>query len=248
MSQHSRIFLFISFAALLSIALLRVPVFAQEEGAKERQLAETIAKIITGARIIITENQELFNDPNTGDKGFSVPVFEQKAAAKIKDVFGVDVKDKSLAKEAKAMWEATKQTVQEAQPIINKKGVAYKGFIPAVFAKIAAAKFMAKTPGAYAKLTTVTPIRNVVNKPDEWESKAGNMFRKSNYPKGKPYSEVSTMRGKKYLRLMQPEYYVSGCLVCHGTPKGEAHVGGGKKEGLKEGEAGAGFSIALPLK
>ena len=114
--------------------------------------------------------------------------------------------------------------------------------------KIAAGKFTAKVPGAYAKLTTVTPIRNPVNKPDEWEAKACNMFRSSNYEKNKQYSEVTTFRGKKALRLMQPEYYGEGCMACHGSPKGEVHVGGGKKEGLKVGEAGAGFSIVIPLK
>lgn len=219
-----------------------------QEGVKEREVAETIAKIITGARVIISENQFLFNDPNMGDKGFSVPVFEQKASAKIKDMFGINVYDKSLSLEAKAMWEAAKQAVKEAQPIINKKGIGYKGFIPAVFAKIAAAKFMAKAPGAYAKLTTVTPLKNPLNRPDDWESKIGSMFKQSSYEKGKPYSEIATMKGKKYLRLMQPEYYSGACLNCHGTPKGESHIGGGKKEGLKDGEGGAGFSIALPLK
>lgn len=246
MSEKFRFF-FVFLVLVFGSVFLCLPVRA-EEGDKERQVAESIAKIITGARVVISENQKLFNDPNIGDKGFTVSVFEQKASAKIKELFGIDVKDKSIPSEAKAMWEATKQTVQEAQPIINKKGVAYKGFIPAVFAKIAAAKFMAKTPGAYAKLTTVTPIRNIVNKPDEWESKAGNMFRSSGYEKGKPYSEIATMRGKKMLRLMQPEYYGAGCMSCHGVPKGETHIGGGKKEGLKEGEAGAGFSIALPVK
>ena len=246
MFNRLRFFFVVLVLAFFSV-LLCLPARAGE-GDQERQVAEAIAKIITGARVVISENQKLLNDPNLGDKGFTVAVFEQKASAKIKELFGIDVKDKSLSLEAKAMWEATKQTVQEAQPIINKKGVAYKGFIPAVFAKIAAAKFMAKTPGAYAKLTTVTPIRNIVNKPDEWESRAGNMFRSLSYEKGKPYSEVVTMKGKKMLRLMQPEYYGAGCMTCHGVPKGETHIGGGKKEGLKEGEAGAGFSVALPVK
>ena len=73
--------------------------------------------------------------------------------------------------------DASKKTVADYQPVINKQGVGFKGFIPATFGTQAAAKFSAKT-GLYLKQTTVDGLlRNPKNKADEFEAAAEEIFR-----------------------------------------------------------------------
>ncbi len=221
--------------------------FAQE-GARQRHTAELLAKLMVASRQIISENQKLFNDPDVGDKGFTPSAFADKAGANFKRLYGLDIKtDKTLPSEVQMLWQAMQDVVKDAQPVINKKGMAFKGFLPAVFARQSAAKFTAKVPGAYAKLTSIPDVHNKVNTPDEWEAKVLAKFLKPDYPKGTPFSEVADKGGKKMLRLIQPEYFVESCMPCHGEPKGEKGPGGVVKCGKKPGTGGAGFSIGLKV-
>lgn len=223
-------------------------VSAQEEGKREKQIAEQVAKIMTGARKVVSGWQETINNPNLGDKGFTPEVFAEEASRKIREDSGIDVNSESLAPEVKAMWEAMKAVITEAQPVINKRGTGYKGFVPAVFARQASGKWGAKVPGVYAKLTTVATVHNPVNKPDDWEKGVLDQFRANpDYNNRQPYYEVTTFKGSRSLRLIQPEYFVAACLNCHGKPEGEKGPGGIIKCGQEEGAGGSGFSIALPI-
>ena len=46
-------------------------------------------------------------------------------------------------------------------------------------------------------------------------------------------------------RLLIPEYYGKSCLGCHGEPKGERDITGGKKEGGRLGELGGAISVSI---
>ncbi|MBI2061136.1 MAG: DUF3365 domain-containing protein [Nitrospirae bacterium] len=237
-------------AAMVGLFILASgPSGAAERAAKEKYEATLLAQVMTAARQVLAENQGLINEPNLGDKGFTADVFAQKTIERSKRLFSIDPSDAAMPPVVKLLWESMNEVVREAQHLINEKGKSYKGFLPVVFARQTSAKFTAKMPGAYAKLTSIREIiHNPVNDPDDWEEKILMRFRKEELPKGEPYSEITTFRGKRSLRLIQPEYFLPVCLTCHGDPKGSIEpISKTKLCGQKPGAGGSGFSIALPL-
>ena len=65
------------------------------------------------------------------------------------------------------------------------------------------------------------------------------------WEKGKAFSEQASVDGKGAFRFILPEYYGESCLSCHGTPKGERDITGGKKEGGVLGELGGAISLII---
>jgi hypothetical protein len=61
-------------------------------------------------------------------------------------------------------------------------------------------------------------------------------------------AEEAQLNGKPAYRLLIPEYYEASCLSCHGEPKGERDISGGRKEGGKLGDLGGAISAAIYLK
>ncbi len=72
---------------------------------------------------------------------------------------------------------------------------------------------------------------NPDNYPDEWEQKGLRQFERG----AKEVSEVTTINGEPYMRVMKPYMTVEGCLKCHGF------------QGYKVGDIRGGMSIAVPL-
>src|SRR3989441_11392947 len=109
----------------------------------EQDAAETgrlLAILLDSGRVTVGANQALINDAEKGDKGFTPEAVEKQLVEKFKERSGVDLtnlKTANVPEMAKKLLpqqvEASKQTVAENQSIINKKGVGFKGFIPATF-------------------------------------------------------------------------------------------------------------------
>jgi len=102
--------------------------------------ARLLAILLDSGRYVINENQELFDDPMKEDKGFTPDVFEQQLVEMFRGRSGIDLRDLNSArvppstkKLLQVLVAASKEVVAEAQPAINRKGVGFKGFIPAVF-------------------------------------------------------------------------------------------------------------------
>lgn len=224
----------------------------------EQDTAETgrlLAILLDSGRVVVGANQALINDAEKGDKGFTPAVFEKQLVEKFKERSGVDLSNLKTASAPETskkllpqLVEASKQTVAENQPTINKKGVGFKGFIPATFGTKAAAKFSAKA-GIYLKQTTHDGLlRNPANKADEFEAGVLKTFADAAYPRQGEKIISEAADGGKTLRVMLPLFYGKGCLACHGEPKGEKDISGYKKEGAKEGDLGGAISVKLPLK
>ncbi len=215
-------------------------------------IALSVTTLLRSARAVISENQGLINDPNKGDKGFTGELVLREAKLNFNMLTGmkIDKIDHSTLKGKllKAEMEAIVEVVNEAQEVINKKGVGYKNFLPAVFAFRVSQKFKTKM-GKVAELKLTAPanyIRNPRNKPDKWEHDViEKHFRDPNYPTGKPVTAMEEKDGKKAYRLIIPEYYKLSCLACHGEPKGATDITGGKKEGGKLGELGGAISVVI---
>ena len=84
--------------------------------------------------------------------------------------------------------------------------------------------------GYHGHMTSLKPIRPK-NAPDGWERRALTQFEKGK----KEVSEVTTLEGRPYLRLMRPLLTEKPCLQCHA------------RQGYKLGQIRGGISVSVPL-
>ncbi len=243
---------------LRSIILLLVSgmslahVFAEGDNDLEKR-ADLAAKFLVSCRAIIAQNQELFNNPEIGDKGFTSDVFSSKVKEHYKDETGVDVSedDSSSTDPTKkilgTLLVSSKTVIDESQKILNKKGRGFKKVIPAIVGRRTGYQYNKAMGGGYSLKQTSLKFRNPANHPDAFEKKILNEFETNGYPKGKGKGEIVTNNdGSKTYRYMLPLYIKPACLQCHGDPKGERDISRKIKEGYKEGEIRGAISIKLP--
>jgi general secretion pathway protein A len=237
--------------------------------ANNRRAIETgrlLAILLDAGRITVGANQSLINDPSKGDKGFTPEVFEKELIERFRERTRVDLaglmkertganpaslKNDTVSEMAKKMLPQllviSKSVVAEYQPVINRQGMAYKGFIPATFGTRVAAKFRANF-GVYIKQTTYDGLlRNPKNKADIFETEMLEKLADPAYPRKGDKIMNEAVDGGKSIRVMLPLFYNKGCLSCHGGPKGELDISGYMKEGAKEGDLGGAISVWLNL-
>jgi general secretion pathway protein A len=215
----------------------------------EAETAELLIKLIQAGRSVVSAHQDLINDPTKGDKGFTPSYFAEQTLIKFRETTGLDLSRPAAVPRMRllfALLEAGKEVVADYQPVINKPGVAFKGFIPALWGRKTGEKFAQRT-GIRVKLTA-TDYRFPGNRPDQFEAEVLQQFADPRYPRGQGVSRVVTMDGKAALRVMAPEYATARCLVCHGEPKGERDITGMKKEGYREGDLAGAISVILPVR
>lgn len=215
----------------------------------EAETAELLIKLMQAGRGVVSANQDLINDASKADKGFTPDVFGDRLIQKFRETTNVDLRSPSVppatAKLLLALVDSGKEVVGEFQPVINKGGIGFKGFIPAKWGRMTAEKFTQRT-GVRMKLTS-TNYRWPGNRPDDFEAEVLRLFSEANYPKGKDYSKATTVEGKQVLRVMAPEYVKPFCLGCHGEPKGDKDITGMKKEGYKDGDLAGAISLVIPV-
>ncbi|BCA53639.1 conserved exported protein of unknown function [Nitrospira sp. KM1] len=217
--------------------------------ANEGEVAEHLIELVKIGRGVVSEQMANINDQTKGDKGFTGDYMAAQVMDRFKKRTKIDLRIPNAVPQANlylALVEAEKEVVDEAQPVINKVGISFKGFIPAVFARRTGEHFYKKS-GVRLKLTGID-YRNPSNKPDDFEAEVLRMFSDARHPKGQSYVRNTMLDGRPVLRMMDPEYAAASCLGCHGSPKGERDVSGHKKEGWKEGELAGAISVVLPLK
>jgi Protein of unknown function (DUF3365) len=215
----------------------------------EVEVAEHLIKLVKIGRVIVSEQMETINDASKAEKGFTGNHMAGQILERFKKVTKLDLRIPNVVPQANlylSLVQAEKDVVDEVQPVINRAGIAFKGFIPAVFAKRVGDQFYEKS-GIRLKLTAID-YRNTNNKPDDFEAEVLRMFSDSRHPKGQPYVRSTMVDGQPVLRMMDPEYVGQTCLACHGVPRGALTVGGMKKDGWKDGDLAGAISIVLPLK
>ncbi len=218
-------------------------------GGGEKETADLLIKLLKAGRSVISDYQDIINDPARADKGFTPAIMEEEALLRFKDKTGVDMARVPDKRRAKLLWtllEAEKEVVKAWQPVINKKGIGFKGVLPAKFARKTGEKFYRKT-GIKMKLTSLD-YRYPANKPDAFEAGVLRLFSDPGYPSDQDYSKLTMIADKRVLRVMSPEYAKASCLKCHGTPKGARDITGGRKEGWKEGDLGGAISVIMPMR
>lgn len=235
------------FAMLLLAPALALP--ASLNAADEAKTADLLIKLLKTGRSVVSDNQTLINDPSLGDKGFTPDIMAEQTMERYKASTGIDLNELGPRGRAALLWtllESQKEVVADFQPVINKRGIGFKGVLPAKFARLTGEKFYEKT-GIRLKLTSLD-YRFPANRPDTFEADVLKLFTDPRYPRGKDYSKVTTVGGTRVLRVMSPEYASASCLACHGTPQGERDITGGRKEGWQEGDLGGAISLIMPVK
>jgi len=219
---------------------------------EDAAIAQSLAEMLRDARTVISNNQELINDPELGDKHLGGQVVLDQAVKSYRKATGNDPAasdpNSRQGRLLRAMMAAIVAATDENQATINEKGTGFKGFIPAVFARLVSEDFNEMAKGEAEVKVTALPelVRNRKARPDAWEADIiKTKLLGADWPKGQSYSAVVEANGRATFRVMVPEYYAASCLVCHGSPKGEMDITGYPKEGGKLGDLGAVISITV---
>jgi hypothetical protein len=218
---------------------------------EDAAIAQSLAQMLRSARTVISDNQAKIDDPAVGDKGLSGRAVLDLAIQKYQATTGADPNSidpqSRQGKLLRALEDAIVEVMDENQTQINAKGTGFKGFIPAVFARLVDEAFARRAKGE-AEIKVTAPlnlVRNRKARPDAWEAEViSTKLLQADWPKGQPFS-ATVQDGRPAFRIMVPEYYAESCLSCHGTPKGEMDKTGYPKEGGKAGDLGAVISITL---
>ena len=213
------------------------------------EVAGHLIELVKIGRGVVSEHQATINDAAKAEKGFTADFVADQVLERFKKKTKIDLRIPNVVPQADfylALVEAQREVVDEAQPVINRQGVGFKGFLHAVFARRVGEHFYKKS-GVRMKLTGIN-YRNPINKPDDFEQEVLRMFSDPRHPKGQSYVRNTMVNGRPVLRLIDPEYAAASCLSCHGVPKGERDIAGMKKEGWKEGDLAGAISLVLPLK
>ena len=225
---------------------------SREERMELSETARLLAVLLDSGRVVLGRAQSTINNPRIGDKGFSSSVFEAQLRAEFQTRTRHDLHNLAVA----PMPESAKQllirlaffmqkAVHDVQPDINKKGIGFKGFIPATFGTQVAYSFSKDTG---LKLRQIGPPgtepRNPNNKPNEQEEQLLYAVQK-NHPRVGDHIVEQQLPDSRGIRVMLPLFYSKQCLACHGNPKGQVDISGYPKEGFKEGDLGGAISIVL---
>jgi hypothetical protein len=234
-------------AGMTTISLMwSTPARATTEAA---EVAEHLIELVKIGSEVVSEHQATINDAAKSEKGFTSDFVADQVLERFKKKTKIDLRIPNVVAQANvylALVEAEREVIDEAQPVINRSGVGFKGFLHAVFAHRVGEHFYKKT-GVRIKLISVD-YRTTNSKPDEFEQEVLRMFSDPRHPKDQVYARSTVVDGRSVLRMMDPEYAAASCLSCHGAPKGERDITGMKKEGWKEGGLAGAISLIFPLK
>lgn len=218
----------------------------------DTQTVKNLATMLRAGRTVISRNQDRINDANVGDKGLdgktvlneTIAIFRQKAGA---DPASIDP-NTLQGKLIRMQMDSIAEVMDVHQETINRQGVGFKGFIPAVFGRLVNEAFGRRAAGIAEMKVTAPPafLRNPHVQPDAWELDViATKLQSASWPKDQPYTATAPKDGKLADRTLFPEYYGSSCLTCHGSPRGEIDITGFPKEGAGEGDLGGIISVAL---
>ena len=224
--------------------------------AEKMELSETarlLAVLMDAGRVVLGKAQTTINNPRLEDKGFSPSVFEGRLRKEFQVRTGHDLRNlpsSPMPEQAKPlllkMVFLMLKEVHDVQPDINKKGIGFKGFIPATFATKVAQNFTKETG---LKVRQIGPPgvdpRNPANKPDDQEEQTLFLIQK-NHPRVGDHVMEQQLPDHS-VQVILPLFYTRQCLGCHGKPKGEVDISGYEKEGFKEGDLGGAISVILPV-
>jgi hypothetical protein len=218
----------------------------------DEEIALNLAELLRSSRAVIAAHQDLINEPGGGDKGLTGEVVLDETISLFQASTGLDPRtvdpESRMGKLFQAQIASIKEVIDENQGTINRPGLGFKGFVPAVFGRLVNERFKEKV-GDQAQIKVTAPVvlvRNRGARPDAWETEHidGELLDPA-WPRGQVFTAVTEQNGREAFRMLVPEYYSSGCLSCHGEPKGEIDITGYPMEGGHLDDLGGVISITL---
>jgi hypothetical protein len=242
-------------AIALLMSFLGVTTLSTRAQTSEDQDLETalrLASLLREARAVIGSYQDVINDPKGGDKGLTGDFVLDIARERYIEVNSVpplyDGQDSREADLIAAQMTAIREVMADNQTTINSEGIAFKGFVPAVFGRLVNERFYQLVGDQAVVKVTAPPrlVRNRKARPDAWETGIiTDRLMSEDWPKDDIFAAEAPFDDQPAFRVLVPEYYSEGCIACHGGPKGEIDVTGYPKEGGKVGDLGGVISISL---
>ncbi len=239
---------------IITAALGLGSVIAQTADAEDAEITigTKLANMLRASRGVVSASQPLINNPDVGDKSFTGEKLLSEAETNYVKRVGSPLLGDDLSARDRRLLEAQKQAMRKVvdghQDEINQPGVGFKGFIPAIFARLANEEF-GVIAGQEARIRVTAPpdlVRNRKARPDPWEKNIlESRLLSSDWPKGEPFTEDVEFEGRPAFRMLLPEYYRESCLACHGEPGGEMDITNYPKEGGKVGDLAGAISIVI---
>lgn len=210
--------------------------------AEARSTAEMIAKALALGRLVIFAQMGKLTDPLIGDKGFTGDVF----LAQWKEALEPEMLDASPAQQRvvdKLLW-AGKRSIDNNQDRLNVKGVKWKHFLPAKWARETGLMFNSRT-GIVTKQPSVN-YRHPSNAPDAKEIEVLSRLIDAGSAAA-PTGEFAMMGKQSVYRYFDPVRLMPPCLACHGKPKGELDILGFEKDGFEAGDVIGLISVSVAV-
>ena len=241
-------------ALMVPVLLGTIPasvIYAASDG-EDLAIAKSLADMLFAGEAVISKEQDRINDAKLGNKGLTGTALIEKTREIYHATTGVDPATIDPgSRQGRLLYvqmDAAVEVMNANQATINAVGTGFKGFIPAVFARLVNEAFNRRTKGeAEVKVTgPLDRIRNRKARPDAWETDViKSQLVAPSWPRGQAYSAAVETDGRPAFRVMVPQYYDESCLACHGSPKGAVDITGYPKEGAKANELGGVVSIIL---
>ena len=133
---------------------------------EDAMITQSLAEMLRDARTVISNNQDLINNPELGDKHLSGQVVLDQAVKSYARPTGSDPTkidpNSRKGRLLRAMMAAIVAATNENQATINEKGTGFKGFIPSVFGRLVSEDFNQMAKGeAEVKVTARSEERRV---------------------------------------------------------------------------------------
>ena len=96
-------------------------------------VAENLIELVNIGRVVVLEHQDTINDAAKAEKGFTADFVANQVMERFKEKTKIDLRAPKVVPQANfylALVEAEREVVDEAQPVINRQGVGFKGFLP----------------------------------------------------------------------------------------------------------------------
>jgi hypothetical protein len=145
MAMRTQVSLIVAMGMTVVSLAVSTPARATSEA---EQVAEHLIDLVKIGRIVVSEHQDIINDAEKSEKGFTADFVADQVMERFKKKTKIDLRIPNVVPQANyylALVEAEREVVDEAQPVINRQGVGFKGFLHAVFARRVGDHFYKKT-------------------------------------------------------------------------------------------------------
>jgi hypothetical protein len=185
------------------------------QDSQKSELIAQVAKTYQASMAYIFQNQPLINQQGA-DKS---QLFGQAFILNVKNTYETKFNQAFPNQNSpiiKSLIQVMIEVMESNRTLLYDDDIAFKGFIPAIFAFQLSEKLSKKNLGVKIKFTSKPgQIRNQLNQPDFWEIDAMNKVQKLNLESY--FDDQASYLSKPAQRYFLPVKMQPFCLSCHGV-------------------------------